>query len=329
MPNSMFRKAHSLRKKNNDLFIFKKTFTVFIIFLFLFSSFFMLFNFLIECSFVQAGVTFVPYAPMGPNTGNTGEDLEYKYYTMAVDTSWKFDWGDGSFSDWITVGESDTYISDTHSWDEEGEYYVRVRYRDIYLVQSDWSPSLTLTISLDSDLDDDGWSNEIEQAYGTSTEDPDDYPLDTDSDGYADDDSIDGSIIGDYDDDNDLLYDEIEDLLGSNSKYSDDVIDLFAEGIVFYCVDTDADGTKDLLYNSVSGTTTNIKVENSVLYLDTSGDGYCDYTYDGEIHKYEPPFEIPWYYILIIAVIIVILVIFILFKKGIIYLYEEEIVVEE
>jgi len=329
MPNSMFRKAHSLRKKNSGLFSFKKIFTVFIIVLFLFSSFFMFFNLINRDFFVQAGVTFVPDAPTGQNTGNTGEELEYRYYTMAVGSSWRFDWGDGSFSDWITVEESDTYISDTHSWDEEGEYHVKVKYRDIYLVQSDWSPSLTLTISLDADLDNDGWSNEIEQAYGTSTEDPDDYPLDTDEDGYADDDSIDGSITGDYDDDDDLLNDEIEDLLGSNSKDNCDVIRLFIENIVFYCVDTDNDESSDLLYNSVSGTTTGIKVENSVLYLDISGNGNWDYTYDGNVQKYDPPFEIPWYYILIIAVVVVILVIFLLFKKGIIYLYEEEIVVEE
>ena len=329
MPKNMLRKAHSLRKKNNDIFIFKKTFTMFIIVLFLVSSFVMFFNFLHEDFFVQAGATFVPDAPTGPNTGNTGENSEYKYYTMAVGTSWKFDWGDGSFSDWITVEESDTYVSDTHSWDEEGEYHVRVKYRDIYLVQSDWSSSLTLTISLDSDLDDDGWSNEIEQAYGTSTEDPDEYPLDTDSDGYADDDSIDGSITGDLDDDDDFLYDEIEELLGSDPKDKSDVIRLFIEDIVFYCVDTDSDGFSDLLYNSVSGTTTVIKVENSVLYLDISEDGTADYTYDGNVQKYEPPFEIPWYYILIITIVVIILVIFILFKKGIIYLYQEEYVVEE
>jgi hypothetical protein len=154
--------------------------------------------------------SYIVSAPVGPNSGDINIDYEYKIYSSEVGSCWMFDWGDGTFSNWIEVGESDTYISQTHSWESYDEYEIRVKYRSAYLVESEWSPPLVVTIAISSDIDGDGWENDFEESYGTDPEDSEDYPLDTDGDDVPDGDSLDGLHTGDLDDDNDGLSDELE-----------------------------------------------------------------------------------------------------------------------
>ena len=82
----------------------------------------------------------------------------------------------------------------------------------------------TTTANIILDSDGDGWDDEIEESYGTDPHNERDTPLDFDGDGIPDEDSSDGKYIGDTDDDNDALSDDIEDLLGSNSKNKADII---------------------------------------------------------------------------------------------------------
>jgi hypothetical protein len=241
-----------------------------------------------------------------------------------------FDWGDGSFSEWISVGDSDTFISETHTWYSHGTYEVRVKHKSIYLVESAWSDPLIVTVAPPSDLDGDGWTNDLEVAYGTNPEDPNEYPLDTDDDGVPDEDSIDGSYEGDSDDDNDGLSDEIEINLGSNPRNFNDVEFIVIESTVYSLVDTNGNGKTDLLYNTLTELRTKAKIENSATLLDINGNGEWDYTYDqGFLIIYKAPFEIPWLYVILSIIGVTILILYILFKKGIFYFYEEDYVVEE
>lgn len=279
-------------------------------------------------SSVNASSSYIPYPPVGTTNGTINVEYEYIVNTVEIGSSWMFDWGDGNYSNWIVFNGSNNFVSQSHSWNEYGVYNVRVKYRSPYMVESPWSPPLIVNISKPADSDNDGWKNNLEIAYGTNPEDPSNYPVDTDNDGVPDEDSPDGKYAGDTDDDNDGLSDATETSLGSNPKNAEDVILLFLEDNIFYLVDTDNDGKSDVLYNPQS--TSKIRVENhgGKTFLDINNDGTWDYTYnkDEGAVKYS---ETPWLYIILGVISVVVLIIFILFKKGIIYLYEEEIIVEE
>ncbi len=296
-------------------------------------SFILLFSFFVIffCSndiYVIAGSShYTPASPSGNTTGNINVDHVYFEYTSEVGSCWMFDWGDGNYSDWIDVVESDTFISQVYSWASYGVYEVRIKHRSAYTVESNWSPPLIVNIVISLDLDSDGWNNEVEESYGKNPEDPNEYPLDTDGDGTPDDESSDGNYSGDYDDDNDGLSDTFEESCGSNPKDINDVIKINIGATTYYLVDTDGDEQSDILYNSQTNSHTKVKVENGITYLDTTRDGSWDHTYDGIIvARYE---SFPWLYVILGIVLTVIIIIFLLFKTGVFFLYEEEYVIEE
>jgi len=324
----MLKNAGTLnkKKKNKQFINIKSVSIVFLVVLTLLFSFILIFGYYDNINVASAYTPYTPASPTGSTTGYTNVDYEYIIYTMEVGSYWMFDWDDGSYSDWVEVENSDTFISQNHSWESPGEYEVRVKHRSIYFVESSWSPPLIVTITIHPDVDGDGYSYEIEEAYGKNPEDPNDYPLDTDGDRIPDDDSPDGSYSGDSDDDNDGLSDIYEETLGSNSKDSNDVIGIIIQGTTYYIVDTDGDGNSDILYNSQTNSHTKVKIENGLIYLDTTRDGSWDHTFNGAVARYEP---FPWLYVSIGIILIVIIIIFLLFKKGILYFYEEEYVVEE
>ena|GEM_PF-5987985 len=73
-----------------------------------------------------------PYTTSSSSSGNT---IHYE-----------FDWGDGSrtWTDWYDSGATATA---EHSWTYSGTYYVKVRAEDSNNAWSDWSESLTVTLS--------------------------------------------------------------------------------------------------------------------------------------------------------------------------------------
>ena len=67
----------------------------------------------------------------------------FYFYTTTVDPDeddvvYKFDWGDGSVSDWVSYGG--------HSWSSEGTYYVKVKAKDSHGEESDWSTPLVIEV---------------------------------------------------------------------------------------------------------------------------------------------------------------------------------------
>jgi len=141
------------------------------IFFILIMSVFLL-AFVIGANTISASPSYTPAAPVGETSGGLDTDYEYKIYTIDTGSSWMFDWGDGTYSDWITVDGSNTFISQQHSWSNEGVYEVRVKYRSIYLDESPWSPSLTVNIGLSAGSGADS---------DTTIDDSDDETLDSDS----------------------------------------------------------------------------------------------------------------------------------------------------
>jgi hypothetical protein len=90
-----------------------------------------------------------PLTPSGPSNGKIGE--EHTYTTLTVDPDddqlyYMWDLGDGTLSDWIGSYSSGEECSISHTWESHGNYEIKVKARDSYNFESDWSDSLAVTI---------------------------------------------------------------------------------------------------------------------------------------------------------------------------------------
>jgi hypothetical protein len=91
----------------------------------------------------------------GPPSGKTGEEHTYNAETIDVDGDqlyYIFDWGDGSYSEWIGPYESGETASTSHTWTQQGTYEIRARAKDDHGVQSEWSDPLEVSMPKDKIL---------------------------------------------------------------------------------------------------------------------------------------------------------------------------------
>ena len=91
-----------------------------------------------------------PSTPEGPTKGKKGEEYYFEAYATDPDGDmlyYLFDWGDGSYSEWLGPYKSGEKVNASHIWEERGEYEVRVKAKDIYGGQSEWSDALTIKIT--------------------------------------------------------------------------------------------------------------------------------------------------------------------------------------
>jgi len=89
-----------------------------------------------------------PNIPTGPSTGNAG--TEYTYSTSTTDPDndniyYKWDWGD-DIGDWDGPYDSGETISMGHIWDEKGDYSIKVKSKDEFGEESDWSDPLAISM---------------------------------------------------------------------------------------------------------------------------------------------------------------------------------------
>ncbi len=91
----------------------------------------------------------IPLVPDGPDTGEV--DVTYSFSSSSEDPNndsvylW-FDWGDGNNSDWIGPVPSGSMITSNHSWSTKGSFDIYVKAKDEYGLETEWSPSHTITI---------------------------------------------------------------------------------------------------------------------------------------------------------------------------------------
>ena len=90
-----------------------------------------------------------PEKPSGPSQGNTL--TEYTFSTSTDDPDdedvyYMWDWGDGSFSQWLGPYNSGVTIDTNNSWDYEGTYMIKVKAKDINDYESGWSDPLIVNI---------------------------------------------------------------------------------------------------------------------------------------------------------------------------------------
>jgi len=84
----------------------------------------------------------IPEQPSGPTEGLVG--VEYTFSTRTTDPEgeqvyYKWDWGDGTVSEWFGPFDSGDTVLESHTWMEAEMYEVTVKAKDIYNRESDWS----------------------------------------------------------------------------------------------------------------------------------------------------------------------------------------------
>jgi hypothetical protein len=91
-----------------------------------------------------------PSQPNGPVNGRI--NVESYYETSVIDPNadqiyLMWDWGDGSLSEWLGPYNSGEQITTSHLWSKVGNFEIKVRAKDIFEQQSEWSDPLSISMS--------------------------------------------------------------------------------------------------------------------------------------------------------------------------------------
>jgi hypothetical protein len=97
-----------------------------------------------------------PLKPYGINSGKIG--FEYFYQTNSKDPNgdnifYLFDWGDFSDEIWYGPYESGIKINISHIWDIRGEFFIKVKARDEFGHESEWSDPLEVIMPKTNSID--------------------------------------------------------------------------------------------------------------------------------------------------------------------------------
>lgn len=97
-----------------------------------------------------------PSQPDGPEIGIPLVEYEYSTSTIEPDGDqvyYMWDWGDGTFSEWLGPYPSGQISYASNIWTELGEYIIRVKAKDNFNAPSDWSEPLIISIIANSPPD--------------------------------------------------------------------------------------------------------------------------------------------------------------------------------
>ena len=89
----------------------------------------------------------IPSKPSGQTNGKIGQ--EYSYTTSTTDPDgdqvyYNWSWGDGTYSGWIGLYDSGEMVNESYSWAKKGNYDIKVKAKDIFGMESDWSDPLAI-----------------------------------------------------------------------------------------------------------------------------------------------------------------------------------------
>ncbi len=90
-----------------------------------------------------------PVKPSGSTSGKLG--IEYTYTTITTDPDgdqvyYNWSWGDNTYSEWLGPYDSGINNSAKHIWNNKGTYQIKVKAKDVYDAESDWSDPLLVTM---------------------------------------------------------------------------------------------------------------------------------------------------------------------------------------
>jgi predicted choloylglycine hydrolase len=94
----------------------------------------------------------VPTNLEGQLSGRNGNEYTYSC-DLVIDPDntpneiyYMFDWGDYSNSNWIKPSYGSNKIYASHTWNEQGIYEIKVKSRDIFGLESEWSDSIEVSM---------------------------------------------------------------------------------------------------------------------------------------------------------------------------------------
>ncbi len=95
-----------------------------------------------------------PQKPVGPHggiiLGRIVEGNSYTFSTLNNDIdqllSYKWDWGDGTYSEWPAYLPSGVGVTGTHTWAGIGSYSIHVKAKNMNGEESGWSDALSITV---------------------------------------------------------------------------------------------------------------------------------------------------------------------------------------
>jgi len=99
--------------------------------------------------FMDNNAPITPEAPIGPSSAREDTTVTFTVVTTDPDGHeifYKFDWGDGSSSQWEGPYDSGIVASITHKWTNEGNFAVKVKAKDEWGLETDWSPTTPISI---------------------------------------------------------------------------------------------------------------------------------------------------------------------------------------
>jgi PKD repeat protein len=91
-----------------------------------------------------------PNIPSGETTGYHG--TSYTYSTSFTDPEgddlyYQFDWGNTIQSSWLGPSQSGEIISTSYIWETPGTYQIKAKAKDIYGMESNWSPACSVEMT--------------------------------------------------------------------------------------------------------------------------------------------------------------------------------------
>ena len=104
---------------------------------------------LTSTTYTVQGAPKKPSKPSGPTKGEP--NTEYTYTTSTTDSEgdqvyYLYDWGDGTYSEWIGPYDSGRAMSTSHTWTQKGTYTIRVKAKDPEEHESLWSDPLSISM---------------------------------------------------------------------------------------------------------------------------------------------------------------------------------------
>jgi hypothetical protein len=88
-----------------------------------------------------------PNTPAGKQSGKSGTNYTYASSCVEPDGEvlyYIWDWGDKNYTYWVGPSNSGESAEATYSWGQKGEYAVRVKTKDVFGGESDWSDPLPI-----------------------------------------------------------------------------------------------------------------------------------------------------------------------------------------
>ena len=111
----------------------------------------------VNISVIETNFNEAPNKPVidGKHVGKPGVPYEFTFTTIDPENHQLYyyvDWGDNSVQDWFGPFDSGENATASHSW-SQGNYEIRVKAKDEFGLESEWSDPLEVSMSRSRSID--------------------------------------------------------------------------------------------------------------------------------------------------------------------------------